>query len=221
MAGKVLTGREVLNPIVRPGYNRAMKNTSLKNNGPSWAVGTAAVLAVALVAATSADAQTRHRHRERERQPRQVEHAVPAASVDRRDSVVAAPGAFAGRPYWLALAQCGGVYFKLNTLYTEIAVRARAVKPDPKLNTEYTKKLNDAIRTATVYFNGAEHLLMTDRGVERVDAVLTYDEQARGAGDRVKTIDGAMAAAKACPALYQACQQAFPKACSEPLTPIS
>jgi len=193
-----------------------MKNTSR----PRAAV-TAVVLATALVAATRADAQSRHRHRNGERQPRQVEHAVPAASIDKRDSVVAAPGAFAGRPYWLALAQCGGVYFKLNTLYTEIAVRARAVKPDPKLNTEYTKKLNDAIKTATVYFSGAEHLLMTDRGVERVDAVLTYDEQARGAGDRVKTIDGAVSAAKACPALYQACQQAFPKACSEPLMPIS
>ena len=70
-------------------------------------------------------------------------------------------------------------------------MHARAVKPDPKLNTEYTKKLNDAIKTATVFFNGAEHFLMTDRGLERVDAVLTYDEQSLAAGDRVKTIDAA------------------------------
>ena len=86
------------------------------------------------------------------------------------------------RPYWIGLAQCGGIYFKLNTLYADIAAHARAVKPDPRLTTEYTKKLNDAIKTATAYFSGAEHLLMTDRGLERVDAVLIYDEQSRAAG---------------------------------------
>ena len=203
---------EVLNLRAGRGYNRAMKRVILQR--PILA---AVVVGCALAAGASAGAQTRHRHHERESEPRQVERAVPAPSVDKRDSVVAPPAPFAGRPYWLALAQCGGIYFKLNTLYTEIAVRARAVKPDPTLNSEYTRKLNDAIRTATVYFNAAERFLMTDRGVERVDAVLTYDEQSRGAGDRVKTIDGALSAAKPCPALYQACQQAFPKACSEPL----
>ena len=95
------------------------------------------------------------------------------------------------------------------------------MKPDPKLNAEYTKKLNDAIKIATVYFSGAERFLMTDRGLERVDAVLTYDGQSLAAGDRVKTIDAALNAAKTCPALYQACQEAYPKACSEPLTPMS
>ena len=77
----------------------------------------------------------------------------PPCRLDKRDSVVAAPGAFTGRPYWLALAQCGGIYFKLNVLYTDIAVHARVVKPDPMLNAEFTKKLNDAIKTATIYFN--------------------------------------------------------------------
>jgi hypothetical protein len=176
------------------------------------------LLAVALLAATSADAQTHRRH---EHEPKDVEHPVPAAPADKRDSVVAAQGAFTGRPYWLALAQCGGIYFKLNVLYTDIAVHARAVKPDPKLNAEYTKKLNDAIKTATAYFSGAERFLMTDRGLERVDAVLTYDEQSLAASNRVKSIDGALNAAKACPALYQACQESNPKACSEALTPMS
>ena len=68
-------------------------------------------------------------------QPREPREAapppVPAAPLDKRDSVVAAPGAFNGKPYWLALAQCGGTYFKLNVFYTDIATRAR-VKPDPK-----------------------------------------------------------------------------------------
>jgi hypothetical protein len=172
----------------------------------------------ALLAATSVDAQTRRRH---EREPKEVEHPAPAVPIDKRDSVVTAPGAFTGRPYWLALAQCGGIYFKLNLLYTDIAVHARAVKPDPKINAEFTKKLDTAIKTATVYFNGADHFLMTDRGFERVDAVLAYDGQSRAAGDRLKTIDAALTAAKACPALYQACQEAYPKACSEPLTPMS
>jgi hypothetical protein len=179
-------------------------------------IGTVIVVSMALVVASGVDAQTRHRQ-----QPKEVEHLAPAVPLDKRDSVVTAAGAFNGRPYWLALAQCGGVYFKLNQLYTDIAVHARAVKPDPRLNSEYTKKLNDAIRTATVFFNGAERFLMTDRGLERVDAVLVYAEQSRAAGERFKTIDAALNAAQACPALYQSCQAAYSKACSEPLSPVS
>jgi hypothetical protein len=176
-----------------------------------------ALLLVPLVAAAGAHAQTRHRHQQ-QREPKEVEHPIPSTPADKRDSIVTGQGAYAGRPYWAALAQCGGIYFKLNTLYSEIAVHARAVKPDPKINAEYTKKLNDAIKTATVYFRGAERLLMTDRGLERVDAVLIYDEQSLASGDRVKTIEAALNATKTCPLLYQACQQAYPKACSAPLT---
>jgi hypothetical protein len=200
--------REVLNPGPRAGYDRPM----LK------AVATGALATIALVLAGSADAQTSHRQ---QREPKEVEHPAPAVPIDKRDSVVTAAGAFTGRPYWLALAQCGGIYFKLNLLYTDIAVHARSVKPDPKLNAEFTKKLNEAIKTATVYFDGAEHFLMTDRGLERVDAVLVYDDQSRAAGDRFKTIDAALTAAQACPALYQVCQEAYSKACSEPLSPVS
>jgi hypothetical protein len=179
----------------------------------------AALLVVALMAvgATSADAQSRrNRAAPREAAP----PPVPAAPLDKRDSVVTAPGAFNGKPYWLALGQCGGAYFKLNVFYTDIATRAR-VKPDPKTAAEYTKKLTDAIKIGTMYFNGAERFLMTDRGVERVDAVLTYDPQSRAASDRLKTVDAALAAALACPALYEACQAAYPKACSERLPPSS
>jgi hypothetical protein len=178
----------------------------------------AAAAALALVIASScAQAQTRRlRHEQRHAAP---EPPVPVVPFDKRDSVVAAPGPFNGRPYWLALAQCGGIYFKLNILYTDAAVQARVVKPDPKANADYTKKLNGAIKIATVYFDGAEHFLMTDRGIERMDAVLTYDGQSRGAGERLKTIEAALAAAKVCPALYHACREAFAKQCSEPLPP--
>ncbi len=175
------------------------------------------VLAI-VVAATSAQAQSRRRI---EREPRQVEHPAPAAPVDKRDRVVITPGVFAGRPYWLALAQCGGIYFKLNMLYTDVAVHARVVKPDPKINTEYTKKLNDAIDAATVFLNGATRFLMNDRNIERDEAVLIFDGQSRAAGDRVKTIDEAMVASRSCPALYAACQEAHAKECSEALAPIS
>ena len=51
------------------------------------------------------------------------------------------------------------------------------------------------------------------------DAVLTYEGQSRAAGDRFKTIETAFVAAKACPALYQACRVAYPKLCNEALTP--
>jgi len=177
----------------------------------------ALILVVALVAA-SVNAQTRHHRRERE--PKEAERPAPTISIDKRDTMVTLPAGFAGKPYWLALAQCGGAYFKLNVLYTALAVQARAVKPDPKLNTEYTKKLNDAIKTATAFFTGAERFLMTDRGIERIDAVLIYNEQSRVVADRIKTIDAALNAAKACPALYQACQDAHAKACSELLAPV-
>jgi hypothetical protein len=176
----------------------------------------AALLTMALIVATSADAQTRRNREPREAAP----PPVPAAPLDKRDSVVAVPGAFYGKPYWFVLAQCGGAYFKLNVFYTDIATRAR-VKPDPKTATDYTKKLTDAIKVGTMYFNGAERFLMTDRGVERIDAVLTYDPQSRAAGDRLKTVDAALAATLACPALYEACQAAYPKACSEHLPPAS
>jgi hypothetical protein len=175
-----------------------------------------ALIALALIVATGADAQTR-----RKREPREAERPPPAMPVDKRDSVVAAPGAFSGRPYWLALAECGGIYFKLNIFYTDAAVHARAVKPDPRANAEYTKKLSEAIKTGTTFFDGAERFLMTDRGIERIDAVLVYDPHSRAMGDKLKTVDAALAAAKACPQLYQACRATFPKECNETLTPTS
>ena len=82
-----------MKPPKRPDYNRLMPRTFAK----------AALLTVALIAATSADAQTRRKRETREAAPPQV----PTAPLDKRDSVVAAPGALNGKPYWLALAQCG------------------------------------------------------------------------------------------------------------------
>jgi hypothetical protein len=96
-------------------------------------------------------------------------------------------------------------------------VRARVVKPDPRINSEYTKKLTEAIKTATIFFNGAERFLMTERGLERADAVLTYDSPSRAAADRVKSIDAGEAAVQSCPALYRACREAFSKQCNESL----
>ena len=186
--------------------------------------------ATVLAAAGNAQAQSR-RHRERG-PASETDRPAPAVPADRRDSAVAAPGAFNGKPYWLVLAQCGGIYFKLNVLYTDVAVHARVTKPDPTLNNEVTKKLNDAIRTATTYYTAAERFLMNDRGIERTDAVLIYNDQARAAGDRFKAtsdetsavntaIGAALAAAKICPVLYQSCQAAYPKACSDQLAPTS
>jgi hypothetical protein len=174
------------------------------------------VTLMALLAATSADAQRYHR-----RIHRQVERPPPPVAIDKRDAVVAAPGAFAGKPYWLALAQCGGIYFKLNTLYTDAAVHARVVHPDPHANATFTKNLQEAISLATTFYNAAQSFLVTDRGLDRDNAVLTYDGPARAAGDRIKTIEAGLAAVKACPALYEACQAAHPKACSGMLVPLS
>lgn len=202
-------GREVLNPQSPPAvYSHTMLGIS----------GKCALVAIALVAAaTSADAQ-RYRHR---RVPRESERAAPAVSVDKRDTIVTTPGSFQGRPYWLALAQCGGMYFKLNVLFTDAAVRARVIKPDPHANAEYTRKLNEAIRTATTYFDGAENFLRTDRQLDRDNAVLTYDGQSRAAGDRINSVEAGLAAVRACPALYEACRAGHPKMCNETLAPLS
>ncbi len=200
-----------MNLVAPRGYNWAMPTT----------MGKACLVAMLALVATGADAQTYHRKRQLERSER-IERAPPSVVInDKRDSLVMALEAFKGRPYWSALAQCGGIYFKLNAFYTDAAVRARVTKPDPKANNEFTAKLNEAIKTATVYFDGAERFLMTDRGIERADAVLTYEAQSRAAGEKVKTVEAALAAAKPCPSLYQACQAAFPKLCSERLAPAS
>lgn len=171
--------------------------------------------AVMIAATTAADAQSR-RKREREREKAPAEPTVP---VDRRDRTVALPGSpFNGRPFWLSLAQCGGVYFKLTALYTDAAIRARVVKPDPAANTQLSKSADAAGRTATAYFVGAERFLIADRGLAGPEAILTYDPMANAAGQRHKTIDAAQQAARPCPALYEACQKAFAKACGETLT---
>ena len=134
-----------MNSPARPGYNRVMLGMIAK----------AAVVALALfVATTGAQAQTtRYKHEQR----RAPEPAPPSVPFDKRDAVVTAPGVFNGRPYWLALAECGGIYFKLNVFYTDAAVHARVVKPDPKANTEYTKELNEAIRRAAQNHRGRAH----------------------------------------------------------------
>jgi hypothetical protein len=178
---------------------------------------TAAVTLVLALAATSVQAQSRYRREQR----KPAEPAAPTISTDKRDSLVAAPGPYNGKPYWLALAECGGIYFKLNALYTDVAVHARVVKPDPRINAEFSKKITEAIKTATTFYNGSERFLIADRGIDRTDAMITYDGPSRMAADRIKAIDAGETAAQSCPTLYQACRQAFSKQCTEPLPPGS
>jgi hypothetical protein len=192
-----------------------MRHRGCAPRRPVLRIAAAALSGMVLLTAGMAQAQTRHRRERHDAEPA----ATPPVPVDKRDSLVTRADGFNGRPYWLALAECGGIYFQLNTLYAEAAVQARVVKPDPHADAEYTHKMTDAIRTATTYFNGAEHVLMSERGIERTEAVLTYDAYSRAAGARLKTIEAGLAAAKACPVLYQACQAAHPKECSEPLAP--
>jgi hypothetical protein len=175
-----------------------------------------AVVALALAVATSANALRFRRH-----VPRKTERPPPPVSVDKRDSIVATPGPFVGQPYWLELAQCGGIYFKLNVLYTDAAVHARVVKPDSRIDAADTKRLNEAIDVATAYFDAAENFLRSDRQLGRDDAILTYDPQSEEAGDQIKSIDAGLAAAKKCPALYQACESAYAKICSQKPMPLS
>src|SRR6202161_213935 len=118
------------------------------NRAVAKAIFSAGLLALAVLAgATDALAQATRR----KPPPKPPEPPAAAIPIDKRDSVVTTPGMFNGRPYWLALAECGGIYFKLNIFYTDAAVHARVVKPDPRANAEFTKKLHEAMSVATTY----------------------------------------------------------------------
>jgi len=172
---------------------------------------TIAIVAILSIALSSlAAAQTKRRTKKQEAA------APPAAAADKRDRAVNAPGTFFnGKPYWQAAAQCGGIYFKLGTVYSEAAIRAKVIKPDPAAYASFTKDANEASKTATAFFVAAERFLVADRKVTRDDAVITYDPIATASGDRVKTVDAAAQAAKPCPELYKSCRGAFPQVCND------
>lgn len=148
------------------------------------------------------------------KQPQQA--APPATSGDKRDRTVAAPGtAFHGKAYWQATAQCGGIYFKIGTFYSENAIKAKVVKPDPAAYAALSKSADSATRTATAFFEAAEHFLIADRKLARDEAVLIYDAVATAAGERVKSLETSAPALKPCPELYQACRTAHPQMCND------
>lgn len=178
---------------------------------------TIAVATIVLLALSSvAGAETRRRAK------KQQEAAPPAVPADKRDRVVSAPGtAFNGKVYWQATAQCGGIYFKLGTLYSDFAIRAKVIKPDPAAYASFTKDADGANKTATAFFDAAERFLTADRKLTRDEAVMTYDGVASASGDRIKTAEAAVLAAKPCPELYLACRSAFPQVCNEKSVPAN
>ena len=148
------------------------------------------------------------------RRPQQ--QAAPAFSGDKRDRTVAAPGTpFHGKAYWQAAAQCGGIYYKMGTFYSDNAIKAKVVKPDPAAYATITKTANATNRIATALFEAAEHFLVADRKVAREEAVLLYDPVASAAGDRVKSIETGTQAAKGCAELYQTCRATYPRLCQD------
>jgi hypothetical protein len=171
-----------------------------------------AAASIVLIALTAmATAQTERRPKKKS------EQAAPATPLDRRDRIVAAPGTpFHGKEYWRAAAQCGGTYFKLNTTYADAAIRAKVVKPDPAAYAQFTKEADRASRTATAFFDAAERFLVADRKLARDDAVMTYDVVSVASGDRLKTIEAAVQAAKPCADFYKTCREAFPQTCNDP-----
>jgi len=173
------------------------------------ALALATILLLALSSVADAAAAKR-------RAKKQEETAPPPSPADKRDRLVNAPGTpFNGRAYWQATAQCGGLYFKLGSIQSDAAVRAKVIKPDPAAYTSFTKDADTANRNATAFFDAAERFLIADRKLSREEAVTTYDGLASASGDRVKTADAAALAIKACPQLYETCHSAFPQACSE------
>jgi hypothetical protein len=177
-----------------------------------WFTRVAIVALASVMTLTAAEAQHRRKRESGERSA-----PAPTVPADKRDRLVSATGTpFDGRPYWQALAQCGGIYFKLNSLYAGEAIRAKVVKPDPALNASFGKKSDSARRTATAFFEASERFLVADRGLSHEDAMLTYDARQSSEGERHKTIEGAEKAAQPCPALYNACRTGLPKICTDP-----
>ena len=151
------------------------------------------------------------------RRLKKQEDAAPAPTPgDKRDRVVTAPGTpFNGRAFWQAAAQCGGIYFRLNTLYSDAAISAKVIKPDPAAFTRLSKDADGACVNATAFFDVSERFLVADRKVSREDAVVTYDNVAHTAGDRFKSVEAALQGAKPCPELYRVCRGAFPQVCND------
>ncbi len=151
------------------------------------------------------------------RRLKKQEDAAPAPTPgDKRDRVVTAPGTpFNGRAFWQAAAQCGGIYFRLNTLYSDAAISAKVIKPDPAAFTRLSKDADGASVNATAFFDVSERFLVADRKVSREDAVVTYDNVAHTAGDRFKSVEAALQGAKPCPELYRVCRGAFPQVCND------
>ena len=151
------------------------------------------------------------------RRLKKQDDAAPAPTPgDKRDRVVTAPGTpFNGRAFWQAAAQCGGIYFRLNTLYSDAAIGAKVIKPDPAAYTRLSKEADGASASATTFFDVSERFLVVDRKMTREDAVMTYDSVAHTAGDRFKSVEAALQAAKPCPELYKVCRGAFPQVCND------
>ena len=191
-----------MKPARRPDYNRTMPGTFAK---------------AALLTVRSSPPPARMRR------PALVARAVrapappPAAPLDKRDSVVAAPGAFnRPSPIGSRWRNAAAPISSSTCLYTDIAAHAPAVKPDPKTTPRIHQEAHRCDQDRTVFFDGAGRFLMTDRGIERVDAVLIYDAQSRAAGDGQDRRRRISRGAIACPALYaERAQQAYSKACSE------
>ena len=151
------------------------------------------------------------------RRLKKQEDAAPAPTPgDKRDRLVTAPGTpFNGRAFWQAAAQCGGIYFRLNTLYSDAAISSKVIKPDPAAFTRLSKDADGASVNATAFFDVSERFLVADRKVSREDAVVTYDNAAHTAGDRFKSVEAALQGAKPCPELYRVCRGAFPQVCND------
>ena len=110
---------------------------------------------------------------------------------------------------------------QLGSVYSDSAIRAKVIKPDPAAYTSFTKDADSANRTATAFFDAAERFLIADRKLARDEAVMTYDVVASASGERIKTAEAAVAAAKPCPDLYLACHSAFPQVCNEKGVPAN
>ena len=169
----------------------------------------AVIVSLALPAVAAAERARRGKRQEQTAAP-------PTTPADKRDRTVNGSGSpFNGRAWWQAAAQCGGIYFKLGTLNSEAAIRAKVVKPDPTAYASLSKEADQASKIATAYFVVAERVLIADRKLTRDEAVLIYDPVANANGDRVKTVDAAAQAAKACPELYKSCRAAYPQVCND------
>ena len=154
--------------------------------------------------------------RQTARRMRKQDEAAPATPADKRDRAVVAPGTpFNGQSLLAGRRAMRRHLFQARHSLFGLRGPREGDQAGSRRLRAFTKEADEASKTATVFFTAAERFLIADRKLARDEAVLTYDPLATQNGDRLKTVEAALQAAKPCAELYKICRGAFPQVCND------